>query len=95
MFSHDTACGSGDEGRQTNESRERCDKKSLKKCFSGEEDMRQKITCNSHRQIKWLFLSTLVLAGMLASAALVTAKDNPVAESRFTTLDGARIHYVN
>jgi pimeloyl-ACP methyl ester carboxylesterase len=36
-----------------------------------------------------------VLAGMLASAALVTAKDNPVAESRFTTLDGARIHYVN
>jgi pimeloyl-ACP methyl ester carboxylesterase len=42
-----------------------------------------------------LFLSTLVLVGMLASAALVTAKDNPAAESRFTTLDGARIHYVN
>jgi pimeloyl-ACP methyl ester carboxylesterase len=57
--------------------------------------MRQKVTPNSQRQIKRLVLSTLVLAGMLASAALVTAKDNPAAESRFTTLDGARIHYVN
>jgi pimeloyl-ACP methyl ester carboxylesterase len=57
--------------------------------------MRQKITHHSHLQLKSLFLSTLVLAGMLASAALVTAKDNPAAESRYTTLDGARIHYVN
>lgn len=57
--------------------------------------MRPKVTHNFQLQIKRLFLSTLVLVGMLASAALVTAKDNPAAESRFTTLDGARIHYVN
>jgi pimeloyl-ACP methyl ester carboxylesterase len=44
----------------------------------------------------WLIFAML-LAGVLAAPALSFAKDNkePKAESRYTTLDGARIHYVN
>ena len=44
----------------------------------------------------WLFFA-LVLAGVLATPAVTCAKHDkePTAESRYTTLDGARIHYVN
>jgi len=44
----------------------------------------------------WLFLA-LALAGVLATPAISLAKHDkePSAESRYTTLDGTRIHYVN
>jgi len=44
----------------------------------------------------WLFFA-LVLAGVLATPAVSFTKNDkePTAESRYTTLDGARIHYVN
>ena len=44
----------------------------------------------------WLFFA-LVLAGVLATPAATFAKHDkePTAESRYTTLEGARIHYVN
>ena len=49
------------------------------------------------RQTPLWLLFALVLAGMLATPAISFAKNDkePTAESRYTTLDGARIHYVN
>ena len=45
--------------------------------------------------MKRSLFSTLLLAVLLLCASAASAKDNPKAESRFATLDGARIHYVN
>jgi pimeloyl-ACP methyl ester carboxylesterase len=43
-----------------------------------------------------LILIALSLFGMIPAIAFAARDDkNPIAESRFTTLDGARIHYVN
>src|SRR3989442_9152967 len=59
------------------------------------------IPCSNVHLHRWLlFAFTLVLAFAIAPSArpkVNAAKDskNPAAESRFTTLDGARIHYVN
>src|SRR5436309_6419507 len=52
-----------------------------------------------HRRLLWLAVALLFASAIAAAAQpyAATAKDDqtPKGDSRFTTLDGARIHYVN
>lgn len=51
-----------------------------------------------HRRRAWSVAVSIVFLlamGASASPSTSTAKDEPTGQSRFTTLDGARIHYVN